>query len=125
MEFYEFILKERPAWDIPKEVEDGKDEDDNTKWKLVFKTEPVLHDIKIQLPFAPQTYSMILKHIALNTPEEGINLVISQYMWTGAGKDEQAVALQQRILKDGRLLFSCMAALLPLFDICEHELKKN
>ena len=136
MEFYEFALKVRPSWDNGKFVldqEEGKDEDGNVtmvtkqdengkdKYKLVFETEPDIKDIKIQQPFAPATYAMILRHMGQKTPEEAAMLIMSQYM---VCIDDEEKELQARIQLDGRLLFSCLDALMPIFDLCEVELKK-
>jgi hypothetical protein len=137
MEFFEFTLKVRPSWDNGKfvldteivEDEDGNekvvqklDEDGKDKYKLLFDTDPDVRNIKIQQPFKPQTYSMILRHLGEKANDEAAILIISQYMFCSNDEDKE---LQKRILNDGRLLFSCLRALLPIFDLCEVELKKD
>lgn len=120
--FFEFVLKIRPEWDngkvVPVEDENGEVE----KYELKFETEADERVIKIQQPFKPATFGMILRNMTKGIPEESAILAISQYMWAQTPEDKE---LQKRILEDGRLLFSCLEAMTPLFDLCETELKKN
>ena len=129
---YEFTLKVRPAWDNGKVVEkfaeqteqdiaEGK-EPENIGYDVVFETIPELWSIKIMQPLAPATYSQVLKHMGEKERHLAGDLIISQYMVCGSDDDK---AKQERILKDGRLLYSCIDAMSPIFDLCEVELKKG
>ena len=105
LQFFEFTLKETFPFDPEREA--------------------VSHDIKIQIPISPDTYGQVLKHISSNDIVEAGKLIIEQYMWTAAGKDEKATELHKHILSDGRLIVSCFEAFSPMLEICDTEIKKN
>lgn len=105
MEFFKFVLKENDPSNPDADV--------------------VEHEIAVLKVIAPETYGMIFKHLMNDDIIEIGKLLIEQYMWTEAGKNAEAVALQSRIMSDGRLLMSCATAMAPLYGIAEFELKKN
>lgn len=122
MEHYKFTLKVRPAWDNGKLVEKYDEEGKPDGYKIEFETEPDVREIKIIQPFAPSTYSQVLKHLSNKEQDQAGHLILSQYMDCSSEDDKK---LLDRILKDGRLLFSCLNAMSPIFDLCETELKKD
>ena len=132
MELYQFNIKIRPPWDNGKvvekfselseeEIKEGK-EPENIGYEVVFETEPDTRVIKIQMPLSPSTYAQVIRHMTNKESELAGDLILSQYM---VCEDDDEKALRERILKDGRLMFSCLDGLAPIFDLCEVELKKG
>lgn len=103
--FFKFILKENDVTDPDAPI--------------------VEHEIKILQPLLPDAFGQVMNFLVEDKLIDAGKLIIEQYMWTQAGKDEQAAKLRERIMGDGRLLMSCTKALTPIFSMCETDLKKN
>ncbi len=87
--------------------------------------ELVAHEITIFLPLNPDTFGMVMKHLMADNLIEAGKLIVEQHMWLEGEDKEEKKKLYDKILADGRLLYSCSAALAPVFKLCTTEVKKN
>jgi hypothetical protein len=105
MEFFTFILPENSISNPEAEI--------------------VEHEIKVFLPLKPDTFSQVMKHLMADDLMLAGQLIIEQHMWLEGEDKDKKKKLYDKILSDGRLLYSCAALLAPVFRLCTGSVKKN
>lgn len=87
--------------------------------------EPIKHEVTIFLPLKPDTFGQVMKHLMNDDLALAGQLIIEQHMWLEGDNKEEKKKLYNKILADGRLLYSCAVAMTPVFRLCNTSVKKN